>query len=257
MSVYIYTLPKAGTYFLAELLDGLGLNNTGYHMTRDAYLDTKKFSIDENAKTPAKATVMEHFASVIGRLQSNDVVFGHFPLPLNISVVPDDMKIICSYRHPVKTLVSEFIDFRFRREDIDWLSKKTIPNDQDAFAHFMKEHGIMAHLPILRRIVFYKHLVNHPLTPPLHKSRALFVNFDHVLRDYRHTKHIAHFLGFDLSEDEAKELHKKTLSSETKTKAVDLKINRSALWNDDSRATYANSGFPQSIVMGRIEGLDL
>lgn len=257
MSVYIYTLPKAGTYFLAKLLSNMGLNDTGKHIFRTFFLDTHKFSLEENAANPSISRVNKFFVPVVRQLKADDVTFGHFPLPLNPDVALLHMQYICSYRHPRKTLTAEFIDFRFRRNDIHWLTHDREPNDQKAFEKYLEHHGTTVHLRDFQNIVLYKSLMSNPLVGEAAKGRSLFVNFNNVLRDAGEVKGIADFLHIEMSIQEAQDIHSKTLAAETKTKAVDLQIDRDALWTERAHEIYDNSLFPHTISIARDHRLDV
>ena len=39
MKIYVYTIPKAGTYFIADFLGRIGFLNTGYHVMANYFLD--------------------------------------------------------------------------------------------------------------------------------------------------------------------------------------------------------------------------
>jgi len=255
MSVYIYTLPKAGTYFFAELLSNLGLNDTGYHLSRFSYLDTKAYSLEQNAATPGVAKIRKFFVPVVRKMQDNDVFFGHFALPRNLHVAPTHMKYICSYRNPEKTLVSEFIDFRFRRTDVGWLSREKVPDDFEAFELFLERHGLGPHLSIFKKIVVYHGTINHPLEDPEEREKVYFANFETVLKEPDMVRQIAEFLGISLQEGAAEAIHQKTLLAETKTKAVDLEVDRDLLWTDRARAIYAASDFPRAVSIAQEQGL--
>jgi hypothetical protein len=257
MSVYIYTLPKAGTYFLAKLLSNMGFNDTGYHISKFSYLDTKSYSIRENSATPGIAKVRKFFVPVVRQMEENDVAFGHFPLPLNFSVAPEHMKYLCAYRDPQKTLVSEFIDFRFRRTDLPWIMQSAIVDDRRAFELYLERHGTGAHLSIFKKIVLYHVLVNQSLTDPRERNRACFINFDVILKEPDTVRQIADFLSAPLTRSAARSVHRQTLSAETKTKAVNLTIDRDLLWTERARSLYAASDFPCTIAIAREQGLEL
>lgn len=256
MSVYIYTLPKAGTYFVADLLERLGLENTGFHIAKDHYLDTKTHTLEENAQRPTTTTVQRFFAPVVRELAPHQFAFGHFPLPLNPQVAPPHLKYICAYRHPKRTLMSEFIDFRFRRTDLSWISAQKIENDVAAFERYLEVHGTRAHQLIFKNVVTYRILSAHPLQSPLFHDTGIFLNFDKLLRDPKIVERIAEFVDMPIPLDRAQELLNETLNSETKTKATDLNIDREQFWSERAIELYEASGFPLAIEMGRDAGLE-
>lgn len=257
MSVYLFTLPKAGTYFLAELLSNMGLNNTGYHLFKTFYLDTKSHPLEANAETPGIAQRNRFFVPVVRDLKKDDVAFGHFPLPLNPAVAPPHMKYICAYRHPRKTLVAEFIDFRFRRTDIDWVRPEAEPDDLRAFELYMQRRGTTGHLRDFKNVVLYRRMMTLMLTEPAERKKAFFVNFEAVLADPDLVGEIAAFLGIEMSPEAARAVHQKTLGAQTKTKAVDLKVDRDALWSDRIEDLYVKSDFPRTVSIAEKQGLTL
>ena len=244
MSVYIFSLPKAGTYFFSALLEKLGFNDTGFHISGSSYLDTKAHSLLVNAKTPGKARIDKFFVPVIRALGEKDVAAGHFPLPLNFKIAGRRGRYLCAYRDPRRTLVSEFIDFRFRREDVNWVSTAEIPDDAAAFCAYLARHGVKAHLNIFRNIVLLRMIEQSLLCPDELRDAMFFVNFDHALVDSAITRAIAGFLGVVLTEDEARSHLQQALDSETKTKATNITVDREALWTDAAQKIYDESEFP-------------
>ncbi|HEU0222617.1 MAG TPA: sulfotransferase domain-containing protein [Paracoccaceae bacterium] len=257
MPVYVYTIPKAGTYFLAALLEALGLNNTGYHVSRDSYLDTKKFSLEENARTPGIAKVNGGYLQVLRNLKQNDVAFGHFPAPLVWRALSQSLKFLCAYRHPRHTLVSEFVDFRFRREDVRWVSRAVIPDDADAFTEYLRQHGTTAHASIFHSMLLHQQNLQFELAGPKEQKASIFVNFDRVMKDVNTVLHIAAFVGRQIGHAEAKEALERTLGAETKTKADKVSVDREALWTSKAEAIYQNSTFPQIVMVARSVGWEL
>ena len=242
MKIYVYTIPKAGTYLLAEFLGHMGFENTGYHIDLDGYLETKALSLEVNVKTPEATRVNQSFINTLEGMPDNSVAFGHLAVPL----VPflgwklPGFSFVCSYRHPRKTLVSEFIDFRFRRKDIEWLSFDAIADNAEAFGQYLTHHGPI-HLTIFLQFVAYSTLFNDSLFQSCNLERSIFVNFDSFLHDPAEALRIANFLGcapaIGMAAREA------AFAAETKTKALDLEIDRDSLWTTENEQIYATLGF--------------
>lgn len=256
MPIYIYSMPKAGTYFFSALLDKLGFQDTGYHLNRDNYLDTKAHSLEVNAQTPGKAKVKKFFVPVLRELPVNAVLAGHFPLPINYQVLGPKGMYLCAYRDPKKTLVSEFIDFRFRRTDIPWISRRSIEDDQQAFLQFLTRHGVTAHLSVFREFTLLRSIVVSPLAPPVLQKNTYFVNFDQLRADPKTAVGIAKFLGAELTDAAVMKRVKAALSAETKTKATALDIDREAFWTAEAEEIYAKSKFPAIQEMAESLGLE-
>ena len=247
MKVYIYTIPKAGTYFIAEFLERLGFNNTGFHINQKRFLDTKKFGLVENARTPSLAMVEQPFMKTIRSMKDNDLAFGHFPLPLMAWLNPQ-FQFVCAYRHPRKTLVSEFVDFRFRRSDVPWISREKVTDDREAFTLFLEKHGAN-HATIFSQMLAISMLVSEPLCTMFPESKFHFLNFDRLISNSGIAVELAQSLG--VWTDNIEEIHAATLLAETKTKAGDIEFDRDAIWSVASEEKYAQFQFEDYVQRGQ------
>lgn len=234
MKIYIYTIPKAGTYFLADFLDRLGFRNTGYHVNKGKFLNTKKLDLETNARFPSKAMEKQFFIKTLRELKDDEVAFGHFPVPLMPFLFPDFF-FVCAYRHPRKTLMSEFVDFRFRREDVAWISRDQIKDDKEAFCVFIERHGA-AHMGVFSQMLAVSLLASEPLCKKYSALRFHMVNFDTLLKDPNEAVSLAKHLGADPGK--AKAALQQTRQADTKTKATDIDIDREALWSDRAEELY-------------------
>ena len=246
--MYIYTLPKAGTYFLATVLEMAGYHNTGYHISRNAYLDTKSVSLETNAKTPDAARVDQFFVPVVRSLKSQEFAFGHFALPHNLDVVHPSMVFVCAYRDPQKTLVSEFVDFRFRREDVNWLSPGAIEDDCAAFELYLERHGLIAHLNIFDDFVCLANLVKNERFQRYPEHRFHFVNFDSIRGSTTELSALLAFLKLDHSPVSTANLLSAALGADTKTKADKVSVSRERLWSGRAQEMYLRSDFPALVA---------
>ena len=239
MKTFLYTTPKAGTYLIAAFLERMGLENTGYHISKQDYLDTRSLSDEDNVSQPNKASVRQHFGITIAGLRDGQLAFGHMSLPLLAWALPD-FRFVCAYRHPRRTLLSEFIDFRFRRRDVDLVSRERIADDREAFGAYMRDHGPI-HMAIFRRMVETADLFRRPRFKAFPPEAVLFVNFD-GLREGRADPATA---------------WAEAMSSETKTKANALDLDREAFWTPENEALAQKLQIDAAVARGRAAGLIL
>ncbi|MEO8244813.1 MAG: hypothetical protein ABI832_21220 [bacterium] len=254
MKIYIYTIPKAGTYFLAAVLEKMGFRNTGWHVNRNNRLNTKTLSVEQNATHPSTAMQDVNFFETLRDIKENEFAFGHFPVPL-MAWTFRNFNFLCAYRHPRKTLVSEFIDFRFRRNDVQWASKGMITDDQEAFLIYMRRHAhiqaeIFSSMLAVRLLVKDGDLFGFPA------AKFCFVNFDRLLANPDELRPIAQCLNVDRRVDFVG-LHADTLAIETKTKATGLHIDREKFWTSESESEYEAQNFDRTVARMREAGLDL
>lgn len=250
MKIYVYSIPKSGTYFIADFLGRVGFTNTGYHVMANYFLDTHSVDLAVNASTPAAVMKSASFVQTLRLVPPRGVAFGHFPAPYLPDLIPR-YTFICAYRHPRKTLLSEFVDFRFRRTDIDWLASDAVISDQDAFCLYLERHG-PSHMRIFSEMLGVATLVQDELFVHMDPQRFHFVNFDHVLADSKAMTQLGRRLG--VSADDARRAYAETLSAETKTKATNIGIDRNALWSPAAERAYRDLGAEAYVKRGKALG---
>lgn len=246
MKVYIYTIPKAGTYFLADFIGRLGFHNTGFHVNQKKFLNTAKFDLETNARFPSRAMERQSFMKTLRDMNDGDLAFGHFPVPLMAWIFPDFF-FVCSYRHPRQTLVSEFIDFRFRREDVNWIARDQIPDDREAFCTYLERHG-QGHMAVFSQMLAITVLRNEPLCGRF-QTEQFMLNFETLLKSPQSAVDLAGRLG--IAPDRATEALEQTRNAETKTKATGLDIDRAALWSDRAEELYSSINAEDYVKRGR------
>jgi hypothetical protein len=247
MKVYIYTIPKAGTYFLADFIARLGFHNTGFHVNQKKFLNTAKFDLETNARFPSRTMERQSFMKTLRDMNDGDLAFGHFAVPLMAWIFPDFF-FVCAYRHPRKTLMSEFIDFRFRREDIAWIARDLIPDDRDAFCAYLERHG-EGHMAIFSQMLALTVLRNEPLCGRFQTGQFHMLNFETLLKSPEAAVDLAERLG--VRAKPAMEALEETKNAETKTKATGLDIDRDALWSDRAEELYARINAEAYVKRGR------
>lgn len=254
MKLYVYTIPKAGTYFLAELIGRLGFVNTGFHVNHHSFLNTRLLDPEANARFPSRAVEKQFFMRTLNSMKPGELAFGHFPVPLMGWLFPN-FRFVCAYRHPRKTLMAEFIDFRFRRKDIRWIAPAEIPEDRAAFCAYLKTHG-GNHMAVFSQMLGLTLLLDEPLCNRFQEEgKYHLLSFDRLRDDPAEADRLARFLGVDPAE--ARPAHAATLAADTKTKATDLPIDRDALWSDEAEALYAALGAEDYARRGRELGWDI
>ena len=254
MKLYIYSIPKAGTYFLASLIGKMGYENTGYHINATSYLDTLHFDAETNRERPSKTRRNNSFVTILRGLSDGQLAFGHFPAPSLPDALPG-FKFVCAYRHPRKTLVSEFVDFRFRRKDVRWVLPQAIPDDNVAFETYLKRQG-RAQERIFAHMLSVQLSVSEPSCLGFFPARFHFLNFDTLMTKPENTLlKLANFLSFEGAG--VMDLFTQTLASETKTKATAIDLDRDALWTREAEKIYSSMSFDAIVSRGIKLGWDL
>ncbi|MED1420460.1 hypothetical protein [Bacillus smithii] len=248
MKYYIFTVPKAGTYLLAKALNFLGIKDSGYHVEIFGYLDTNKLSFKENVETPEKARENIPFVNVLQNLPENSLCFGHLSPLFFPSPILKQYSIVMSIRKPKEVLTSEFVDFRFRRKDVPFVSKENCPNDREAFLLYLKRA-----IPIQEQIFgnyfefksrlcdfFYRKDLPNPVI------EIYFNDFIDEVKGPIYLEKMVDLFNIDsIPKDTLKNLHEEILTANNKTKSTGLvDIDRKSFWGSEAEALYKSSMLP-------------
>lgn len=248
--VYIYTIPKSGTYLMSGFVHALGWANSGWHVELAHVLRTLEHDAQANRERPSQSRVPGSYLRSFRALPEGQHAFGHVnPLYVPTLMLRDrGYRMLAVRRHPREVLVSEFIDFRHRRRDVDWVSEARVPDHAEAFALYLRQHG-----PVVRNICQQYLLLQQVHALPEYESlcggpRVLFMDIKAFLDEGRGpalAARIAEFLGCSLGLGEAARLRTEALAADNKTKATDLALPyvREALWTPSAEAAYAELGF--------------
>ncbi len=231
---------------LAPLIDTIWLSEGfGQYAAADALSDVLPPSSDGRAYRDV--LVEARFRNTLREMPETSLAFGHFAVPLMAALFPT-FRFLCCYRHPRATLVSEFIDFRFRRKGVKWILPEAIADDRDAFVTYLRRQG-EAHLNIVSQMIAVTMLQADPIARRLDFHRPHMVSFDAMLDGLDEAEGIADFLGVDLARVPA--ALEDTRNAETKTKATELQIDRKALWSDEAEEVCRVLGVDAFVQRGR------
>lgn len=255
--LYIFTVPKAGTYFLAGLMSWLGWHDSGWHVAERFVLHTHETDLANNARDPLLVRREQPYATTLDLLPAGHLCFGHMNPMLFPAPHPAEVAVLACRRRPRDVLLAEFIDFRFRREDhlVDFVSRRRIADDREAFAVYMRDHAPVI-ADILATVVTYRALRGTPTwTGTRRLAPYLEVAFEDLMgaTPLPTLRRLADCCG--VSADDAKLLQilaaAKAADNKTKSAGLALPFERASLWTAEAEAQYRRHGLPQlSTLLG-------
>ncbi|MGB7565034.1 MAG: hypothetical protein WBM08_09800 [Prochlorococcaceae cyanobacterium] len=229
-------MPKAGTYLLASLCEEFGIANSGCHIGFTGYLDTLSHPADINRHRPSATRARQQYIKTFKQC-AGQIAFGH----LSPSFLPPGVfhatQVIASYRDPIEVLISEYNDYRFIRQDVNFCSRQTEPDDVLAFGLYLQRQA-----PVIRDILIemgrYLDCFSQTLYAPKYReSLPLLINFNRLHdTDYRLwlDQLFSRFLpGCNTTFGSAL---KSTFGKQTKTKSQGYSFETEMLWSSDSLA---------------------
>ena len=234
--LYIYTLPKAGTYLLASLCEEFGIANSGCHISFTGFLDTLSHPAEINRHRPSATRAPQQYIKTFKQC-AGQLAFGH----LSPSFLPPGVfhatQVITAYRDPLEALISEYNYFRFIRQDVKFCSKQTEPDDVLAFGLYLERQA-----PVIRDILIemgrYLDCFSQTLYAPKYSnSLPVLINFNR-LHDADYLLWLDQlFLRFlpDSQTTFASAL-KNTFGKQTKTKSKGYSFEAATLWNSSNLA---------------------
>jgi hypothetical protein len=255
--LYIFTLPKAGTYFLAGLMGWFGWHDSGWHLEERLVLETHEADLATNARNPLAVRREQLHTVTLDRLPAGHLCFGHMNPMLFQQPHGSDVAVLACRRRPRDVLVSEFIDSRFRREDdrVEFVSRRRIADDREAFAVYLRDHGAVI-ADICATMVAYRALRG---TGYWTRTRRLApyveVAFDELMGPdpLPALRRLADSCGVRAGDDRLLQVLQAAKRAENKTKTVgmELPFARNELWTADAEAGWRRHGFAElSTLLG-------
>jgi glycosyltransferase involved in cell wall biosynthesis len=140
--VIVVSIPKAGTYLLAEILKTLGLEDSGIHVNRNDLSDYRFATIKEAREEYLKYSVNVPLKNSINLIAHGQFVVGHLPYEPDILAMLRDFKVIFVKRDIRDAIISQMRFFslpgRGRHPNQAW---KQLEDGPEKLLAFMDLHG--------------------------------------------------------------------------------------------------------------------
>ncbi|NQY78727.1 MAG: sulfotransferase domain-containing protein [Candidatus Caenarcaniphilales bacterium] len=227
--ILLTTIPKAGTYFFAEILSEIGATNRHLHVAK-SHAETLYYAPEEvNRFTPKKAKVPLTISQALYTVLPGEFVFGHIAKPMLEEVFLNRFKIIYSYRDHKEAMQAEFYWFREIRKDME--------EEFNKFKHLSVEEHFIKYLEIFgpTRVRLFRFLDMWR-----READVLSIDFNKFRneRDYARDKviEISKYIDMELDSARAEEILDTCFNKDTKTKVKrDKSIN---LWTPEAEKIY-------------------
>lgn len=227
--ILLTTIPKAGTYFFAEVLSALGAQNRHLHVAKDFAENLLLYGDDVNKTTPSKAKVPLKLSQALYTVQPGEFVFGHIAQALVEDFFLKRFAIVYAHRDHKEAMQAEFHWFREIRKDMQ--------PEFTQYSHLSAEDHFIKYLEIFgpTRVKLFNFL-------DLWKANdsVFVVDFNKFRgdKDYALEKvqELAKHIEMPIEESKAKQVLDSCFNKDTKTKVKrDKSIN---LWTDEANAIY-------------------
>jgi sulfotransferase family protein len=212
--VLVVSIPKAGTYLMAEVLKALGYGWTGMHLAEAAYSDYKGADLDDARENPGRFARSEPLRQSLSRIRAGEFAVGHLPCKAEVIVFTASFRRLYLTRDLRSALISYMrflqVTGRMGAKESSWYS---ISDPKERLLNFLTTSA-----PQLLVGLY------NDLTGWLHVPGVMHVRFEDLVHDpetaVRVVKSVAEFLG-DPAGD-ARGVLSRSLASETITKSEGL-----------------------------------
>ncbi|MDO9607515.1 MAG: hypothetical protein Q7J26_03235 [Brevundimonas sp.] len=121
--IIVATMPKSGTYLIANILKEMSIIDCEMHLSEYQYSDYRNLTPEEKIANVVDLTIHEPLEVAITKVMPGQFVVGHIPYTLEIDGLFGDFSKIISVRHPRSALVSAMrFEERRIRANPNWLS---------------------------------------------------------------------------------------------------------------------------------------
>jgi hypothetical protein len=234
--VLVVSLPKAGTYLVAEVLKALGYGWTGMHLAEKAYSDYKGADLDEARNNPGRFARNEPLEQSLSRIGAGEFAVGHIPCKAEIISATASFKRLYLTRD-LRTALISYMRFlqstgRFGAKELPWYP---IPDPRERLVRFLATSATN----LLARL--YAGLSGWSQMPAV-----LHVQFEDLTDDpemaIRVVESIAAFLN--VASCDAGDILKRSLASRTITKSEGL-TQIDDYWSPEAEAQFVAIGGPE------------
>ena len=96
--VLVCSFPKAGTYFLAEILTARGFRSTHFHISKREYSDYGSGSREAHRRHPEQFRVEKDLAESLALIRPGEFGVGHLPCDEEVLRAAGDFRVVFLYR---------------------------------------------------------------------------------------------------------------------------------------------------------------
>ena len=222
--VFIISIPKAGTYFLSEILKNFGLNQTFLHIAPDKYENyNRASSIEEMRSNYEKFKKVKPIAKSINLIKPGEFAVGHIPFKYQDLFI--NFRIIFIKRNIKDVLLSymNFLEFSNRTgvQDSTWLNEESPSKKLNIYLKMKGE-------PLLNQIEDMIGWNTHNNSFQLKYEKLNSLESGALM-----VEDLVNYLGIDITNDTYENILAKSLNSKTLTKAPS-KYNKSGYWDSEN-----------------------
>jgi hypothetical protein len=233
--VIVVSLPKAGTYLMAEVLKALGYGWTGMHLAEAAYSDYKGADLVDARMHPGRFARYEPLRESLARITAGEFAVGHLPCKAEIVGITAPFRRLYLTRD-LRTALISYMRFmqstgRFNAKELSWYA---IADPRERLVDFLATSA-----PQLLNGL-YKGLAGWLRVPGV-----MHVRFEDLMHDsetaVRAVESVAEFLRVTVSD--ARGVFNQCVASETITKSDGL-TRLDEYWSPQAEEQFTKIGGP-------------
>jgi hypothetical protein len=230
--VVIISIPKSGTYLVAEFLKKIGLYDTGIHLHDFGFTDYREKTIEEMVSNYRDFAKLFPLNKSINLLRPGNFAVGHISHNEENENLFKNVNKIFMIREIRVTMVSmmRWLSRPGRGEDVQW---KKINDNREKCLTFLKEDG--------RNLIdYFKSVAGW-----LHNKDVLTIRFEDLVNEVDYFSNYAHQIskkaGIDNTLKESNEIFYSLLGQQTKTWSGKT-TNIEEYWSNEAEEIFKSIG---------------
>lgn len=240
MKIFVITLPKAGTYLIAEILKKMGFEQSAHISTHDI-IDLKITDLDTLRANPDVYVKPTTFTRALEVVKPNHFAVGHIPCQEPIKEALLGWKKIFAYRNMRDIVISAVRYYsKIKHPRYDDLEKafyfKSLPMGEEKIALWMQLWG-EEHVLLAKEMAPW--LVDPSVMSVRFESLIGVNGSDHQLKS---VKQIATHVGKELADEEAAKIITDSIATTTSTSTGKLSDYKE-WWTPNLETIYTEMGF--------------
>jgi Sulfotransferase domain len=232
----VLSLPKSGTYFVAELLKAIGYRSTDMHLAESAFSNYKGADLAEARQNPGLFARNEPLGESLTRIRPGEFAVGHLPCKAEIATATTSFKRLYLTRD-LRTALISYMRFlqstgRFGAAQLSWYS---MADPRQRVVNFLATTAPLLLKRLYAGMAGWRHV-----------EGILHVRFEDLMCDEQRAlgvvESIATFL--DVAKCDPRRALRSSFAAETITRSDGL-TQLDAYWSPDAERQFASIGGPE------------
>ena len=236
--VFVQTVPKSGTYLVAEILKNLGVIFSGIHLSHWNLVDERNATLEQLRTNPDRFNSKADFPTAVSIIKNGQFAVGHIPYKAEYVDALSRFRKIITYRG-MRDMICSYTRYYGYIQCIRTSERRRERKLKDMT---MGEDKVMEWLALYG--FQFSELISS-IIKWIRESNTIICTFDDLINNSAsEVRRMAEFLGLNITHEQAAEIGDRSLKTETMTSFPNHADYRRH-WSDKLEDQYQTFGFDE------------